>query len=116
MNRVPLVALLVVGVALPATAGPVDFTSRIGRHRENRIFWMADSFPGRSTADVSASTAPDNSQKWTKTYVEGLARRFGPEGGHLDLFGSRLGASGPALSGTVDGGAAKLVLRWQTNQ
>lgn len=115
MERVLLIALLMATMALPAVAEQ-DYTSRIGRHRENRIFWLSDGFPGRAAADADSSTVPDTVPKFTKTYVEGLARRFAPSSGHFDLFGSRLGADGPALSGTVDGGAAKLVLRWRTGE
>ena len=123
MTRIPLTALLISAMALPAFAGQPDFTSRIGRHRENRIFWLSDTqaFPNRALAGAADSTSIDDTakpaaQQFTKTYVEGIARRFGPTSGHLDMFTSRLGAAGPAFSGTVDGGTAKLVLRWHPDE
>jgi hypothetical protein len=51
------------------------------------------------------------------TYTEGVARRFGMGSGHMDLFERKLGGrDGPGLVGTVDGGAAKLELRWHPGE
>jgi hypothetical protein len=94
-----------------AVAAPVEDFARIGHHRESRAFWMSNAFPSRQDRDGEAKAAP----KFTTTYMDGIARRFGPSGGHMDFFDRRLGgAYAPALAGTVDGGAAKLVLRWNT--
>jgi len=108
VKRVLLTALAFSFAAGSAVAAE-DF-ARIGHHRESRAFWMNDAqaFPNRVDRDAKPA-AP----KFTTTYMDGIARRFGPTSGHLDFFSRQLGGSaGPALAGTVDGGAAKLVLRW----
>lgn len=106
MRRVLLAAL-----AVSVTAGPVmaDDFSRIGRHRESRAFWLNDSFPNHPSR--ASKPAPS---EFTMTYTDGVVRRLGlGAGGHLDVFDRHIGGSGgPALAGTLDGGAAKLVLRW----
>ena len=111
MRRVPLAALALSLVGSAAVAAPLDDVARIGHHRENRAFWLSNdqAFPNRQ--DQTEPAPP----KFTKTYMDGIVRRFGPASGHMDVFDRKLGgAYAPALAGTVDGGAAKLVLRWNT--
>jgi len=111
MRRVALAALALSFVAVAAAAAPLDDVARIGHRHENRSFWLANdqAFPNRQD---EAKPAPP---KFTKTYVDGIVRRFAPSSGHMDFFDRKLGgAYAPALAGTVDGGGAKLVLRWDT--
>lgn len=113
MRRVLLAALALTFAADAAIAAPLEDFARIGHRRENRSFWLSNAFPDRQDRDGEAKAAP----KFTKTYMDGIVRRFGPSGGHMDVFDRKLGgAYAPALAGTVDGGAAKLVLRWQTGE
>jgi len=113
VRRILLAAPALSLTASLAVAAPVDDFARIGHHRESRAFWLANdqAFPNRQD---QARPAPP---KFTKTYMDGIVRRFGPSSGHMDFFDRKLGgAYGPALAGTVDGGAAKLVLRWDLGQ
>lgn len=111
MQRFLLAAPALSLMASFAVAAPADDFARIGHHRESRAFWLsnAQAFPNRQ--DQSRPASP----QFTTTYMDGIVRRFGPSSGHMDFFDRNLGGAGaPALAGTVDGGAAKLVLRWQT--
>lgn len=107
MKRVLVIALASFAVAAPAAAD--DFAG----HRESRAFWQKDQpWPNpRAQADKAAPS------KFTMTYTEGIARRFGMGSGHMDLFERKLGGrDGPGLVGTVDNGAAKLELRWHPGE
>ncbi|HWA92582.1 MAG TPA: hypothetical protein VG889_21300 [Rhizomicrobium sp.] len=95
-------------IAVPASA--MDLGGM--RQRDTRAFWLKPQ--GWSNPQPEQSSGPPPQTKFTTTYTAGVARRFGLGGGHLDFFARPLGgAGGPALAGTVDGGAAKLVLRWR---
>jgi hypothetical protein len=107
--------VLLAALAASLATGPVfaeDF-SRIGIHRNNRAFWLHGPFPERQVWDSKPAPA-----KFTKTYTDGVVRRLGlGNGGHLDVFDGRIGGrGGPAIAGTIDGGAAKLVLRWHPGE
>ncbi len=109
--------LLVIALALCSaapSASAFDFSRQdFGRQKEGRAFWLRNqgwSNPQPQAGDVKQT-------RFTTTYTAGVARRFGLGGGHLDFFDGRLGgASGPAIAGTVEGGAAKLVLRWHPDE
>jgi hypothetical protein len=99
-----LAALLV----LSASAVPA-LGDEFGRPR---AFWLQDqAWPNpRREAETPAP-------KFTKTYMDGIARRFGMVRGHMDVFEQKIGgASGPGLAATIDGGAAKLELRWHPDE
>lgn len=108
MTRILLIALTLSVAAVPAAA------DEFGRHRQTRAFWLNEQ--GWSNPEPqSAAKAPK--PKYTMTYTQGVAERLGLSGGHAELFERKLGGtSGPALAGTLDDGAAKLVLRWHTDE
>lgn len=107
MTRVLAALLAMFAATVPAAAD--DF----GNRHDSRAFWLKNqSWPNpREQANKTAPT------RFTMTYTEGIARRFGVEGGHADFFQRRLGGEdGPGLVGTVDNGAAKLELRWHPGE
>lgn len=106
MKRVLVALFILSAAAAPALAD--DFGSR----RDTREFWLKDQ-PWPMTHGQADPAPP----RFTKTYMDGIARRFGAGSGHADLFEQHLGgASGPGLVGTVDGGAPKLELRWHPGE
>ena len=107
MTRVLAVALVMFVAAVPAAAD--DFG---GRH-DSRAFWLKNQSWPNPRAQADSHPAP----RWTMTYTEGVAKRFGMGGGHMDLFERKLGGeSGPGLVGTVEGGAPTLELRWHPGE
>ena len=113
MKRVLLIAL-----GLSFTAGPAAADELLlpGRHHEGRAFWLNNqAWPNPRTESGAKLDAP----KFTKTYMDGVASRFGAGSAHMDFFDRKLGGSGPfspQLAGTVDGGGAKFVLRWHPGE
>ena len=107
MTRVLAVAFAVFAMAGPALAD--DF----GTRHDSRAFWLRNQSWPNPRAQADKRPAP----RWTMTYTAGIAKRFGVEGGHADLFQRQLGGEGgPGLVGTVDNGAAKLELRWHPGE
>lgn len=107
MTRVLAVALAMFVATVPAAAD--DFG---GRH-DSRAFWLKNQSWPNPRAQADSHPAP----RWTMTYTEGVAKRFGMGGGHMDLFERKLGGeSGPGLVGTVEGGAPTLELRWHPGE
>jgi hypothetical protein len=108
VKRALLIALALSFAACDAMA--VDLT---GRHREGRAFWL-------NGQAVPAPIVTDRPQrKFTTTYVDGVISRFSNGTGHMDFFERQLGERGgftPQFAGTVDGGGAKLVLRWHPGE
>lgn len=109
MKRVLLIALALSFVASDAMA--IDL---IGRRHESRAFWL-NGQAGQAPVIVTTERAP---RKFTTTYVDGVLSRFSSGSGHMDFFERTLGGDGlaPQLAGTVDGGGAKLVLRWHPGE
>lgn len=108
MKRVLLIALALSFVA--SDAGALDLT---GRRHESRAFWLN----GQNAPPPLAADRPQ--RKFTTTYVDGVISRFANGSGHMDFFERKLGGSdglAPQLAGTVDGGGAKLVLRWHPGE
>ena len=101
--------VLAVAAAAVIASTPV-WADSFSPHSSARAFWLNAPWP----ADADRNARPA-APKFTKTYTDGLARRFGVGGGHLDFFERKLGPdgeAGPALVGTVDHGAPSIVLRW----
>ena len=107
MTRVLAIAVAVFALATPALAE--DF----GNRHDSRAFWLKNQSWPNPRAQADSHPAP----RWTMTYTEGVAKRFGMGGGHMDLFERKLGGeSGPGLVGTVEGGAPTLELRWHPGE
>ena len=107
MKRVLAALFVLSATAVPALGD--DF----GNRHDTRAFWLKDQ-PWPMTHGQADPVPPP---RFTKTYMDGIARRFGTGSGHADLFEQRLGGtSGPGLVGTVDGGAPKLELRWHPGE
>jgi hypothetical protein len=100
--------------ATPAMAGGFNFP---GNSHNSRAFWMND----QAWHDPQAHPPKPAPQKFTTTYLDGVAARFRLEGafGHGNLFERKLGGSDvgmPALSGTINDGAAKISLTWHLGE
>ena len=105
MTRVAAIVLAIFAAIVPAVADD------LGNRHDGRAFWLKNqSWPDpRQQADKAAPT------RFTTTYTEGIARRFGMGGDHF--FERRLGGeSGPGLVGTVHSGAPTLELRWHPGE
>lgn len=106
MRRVLIALALVSVTAVPALAD--DF----GNHQNSRAFWLKNQ-PWPATHDQASAAQP----RFTKTYMDGIARRFGVGGGRKDLFEQHIGGdTGLGLAGTVEGGAPGLQLRWHPGE
>lgn len=111
---------LIVALALLAVTPAVadDFRNQVDGRHQPRAFWMHNQgWP--ITGPVSSSKPPQ--QKFTKTYMEGVASRFSlGAGGHFDVFERKLGGAygfpAPAVVGTFDHGAAIVALRWHPGE
>ena len=113
MTRAILIALAVSLVAAPAAGG------ELGHRKDKRAFWLEEQGWPNPQPQAAPSSAKRQTQEFTKTYMDGVARRFGAGSGHMDLFERKLGGDGglaPQLAGTVDGGGAKIVLRWHPGE
>ncbi len=114
MRTVLALALVFSAASAAAWAGDMDRTDRIDGHRHGRAFWLDNQ------AWPSPAAAKPANPRFTLTYTDGLAQRFGVGNGHTDLFSSTLDGSDepgvPTLQGTVDGGGPKLVLRWHPDE
>ena len=107
--RFVIFALVVVG-ATPASAGGFSLP---GAEHHGRAFWLND----QTWRDPQAHPAKTPKAKFTTTYLDGVASRFGAGTGHADLFQRKLGgAYGPAFVATVDNGAPMLMLRWHPGE
>ena len=107
MTRVWLIALAISLAAVPAAA------DGFGRRQQPRAFWLNEQTLRQQQDSDTQAPKP----KFTMTYTEGVAERLGLSDGHADLFERKFGGdTGPALSGTIDDGAAKLVLRWHPDE
>ncbi len=105
MTRVVAVALALFAVAAPALAD--DF----GTRHDSRAFWLKNQSWPNPREQADNRPAP----RWTMTYTEGVAKRFGMGSGNF--FERKLGGeSGPGLVGTVEGGAPTLELRWHPGE
>jgi hypothetical protein len=88
------------------------FADDFGTRRDSRTAWLKNQPWPMTHAEADAAQP-----RFTKTYMDGLARRFGADGAHKDFFEQKLGgAGGPGLVGTVDGGAPSLQLRWHPGE
>jgi hypothetical protein len=106
VRRVLAVLLLVSVTAVPALAD--DF----GNRQNTRAFWLKNQ-PWPEPRDRADAAQP----RFTKTYMDGIARRFGVGGDHKDFFEQHIGGEGgPGLVGTVEGGAPALALRWHPGE
>jgi hypothetical protein len=97
-------------VATPAAAG--GFTMP-GVQHHGRAFWLND----QAWPDPQAHPAKPPKAKFTTTYLDGIASRFGIGADRMNVFEQKLGgAGGPAIGATVDHGAPMLTLRWNTGE
>ncbi len=108
-------AILAAIFALAATAAQAsDDDIAPGRHH-GRAFWLSD--PNRPGAVYKTDAAPQS--QFTLTYTDGLARRLGVVDGHADFLDGILNdpdVPGPKFVGSVDGGGAKILLRWHPGE
>ena len=105
-----IIFALVAVAATPASAGGFSLP---GAEHHGRAFWLND----QTWRDPQAHPAKAPKAKFTTTYLDGVASRFGVGTGRAELFGQKLGgAAGPAVGATVDHGAPMLTLRWNTNE
>ncbi|HWA02618.1 MAG TPA: hypothetical protein VG819_03720 [Rhizomicrobium sp.] len=95
--------------ATPAVAGNFNVP---GTSHHGRAFWLND----RGWHDPQAHPPKEVRARFTTTYIDGLVSRFRIGGeGHVNLFERKLGGSDvgmPALTGTINDGAAKVSLTW----
>jgi hypothetical protein len=105
-----VIFVLVALATTPASAG--GFTMP-GLQHHGRAFWLND----QAWRDPQAHLAAAPKGKFTTTYLDGIASRFGAGTGHADLFEQKLGGeSAPAFVATVDHGAPMLMLRWHPGE
>src|ERR1700749_3353240 len=102
-------------MAAPAAAD--DFGIRLDQRHQHRAFWLSQSWTDARRETMAKAVQP----KFTTTYTEGIAQRFGiGPGGHADLFQRNLGLgsgpSAPALVVTIYNGAASVALRWHPGE
>ena len=100
MKRVLAVLLAMFAATVPAVAD--DF----GNRHDSRAFWLKNQNWPNPREQADNHPAP----RWTTTYTEGVAKRFGMGGGHMDFFERRLGGEGgpgqsPASEGESGRGA-----------
>jgi hypothetical protein len=101
--------------ALATSAAADEMGRPDGRH--GRAFWLnSQAWPNPPNPPDEPATASPPKPRFTMTYTDGVASRLHhSEGG--GLFSQKLGGVGaPALVGTVDHGAALLVLRWRSGE
>lgn len=104
-----IIFALVVIAATPASAGGFNLP---GQHHY-RAFWLND----QAWHDPQAHPAKAPKAKFTTTYLDGVASRFGVGPGHADLLEQKLGgAYAPSVVATVDNGAPMLMLRWHPGE
>ena len=103
MTRVPFIALVLFVASAPAFAD--DFSN----HRDSRAFWRKEQ-PWRLANGEADQVKP----RFTTTYTDGLARRFGMGGDHVELMSGQ--GDRPSLVGTVGNGAPSLALRWHPGE
>jgi len=111
-----LIVALAVLAAMPAVAD--DLRSQVDRRHQSRAFWMQNEGWPITRPESSVKMPP---QKFTKTYMDGVASRFSlGSGGHFDLFERKLGGAygipAPAVVGTFDHGVAIVALRWHPGE
>jgi hypothetical protein len=100
------------GVMVSTSASAAGFFMP-GTQHHGRAFWLND----QTWPDPQAHPPKQPKAKFTTTYLDGVASRFGVGGDHAELFGQKLGgASGPAIGATVDHGAPMLTLRWNSGE
>ena len=93
------------------TAAIADELGRSDARHGGRAFWLSQAWPNPQQDDPAANQPKP---RFTMTYTDGIASRFHHSDGG-GLFSQKLGGPGtPALVGTVDHGAALLVLRWRS--
>lgn len=97
---------------LAATPATADGLILPGVQHHGRAFWLND----QAWHDPQAHPDKPPKARFTTTYLDGVASRFGVGSGHFDLFDKLDGESGPAVGATVDHGAPMLTLRWNTNE
>jgi hypothetical protein len=96
---------------LMSTSAIARGLSPYGDAGHGRAFWLND----QAWRDPKAHPEKPPRPKFPKTYLDGVASRFGPSDGRADLFEHRLGGAwSPALVGAVDNGAAMIRLRWRS--
>jgi hypothetical protein len=110
--RAILAALVIV-----TAAGSTAFADSVpGQSSGGRAFWLTDqAWP--NPKDDRAKPARDT--HYALNYTDELASRFGIKNGRAEFFNDKLGdpnEPGPAIMGTVDHGAAKVVLRWHPDE
>ena len=98
---------------LAATPAWAEGFNLPGAVHHGRAFWLND----QAWHDPQAHPAKPPKAKFTTTYLDGVASRFGVGADHMNPLEQKLGgAGGPAVGATVDHGAPMLTLRWNTNE
>jgi hypothetical protein len=99
--------------ATPVLAGGFSLP---GTAHHGRAFWLND----QAWRDPDAHPAKSPPPKFTTTYLDGVVSRFRlGTAGSINVFERKLGGSEvgtPALTGTVNDGAAKLSLTWHLGE
>jgi hypothetical protein len=108
-------AALAILWALTASAAADELGRPEGHH--GRAFWLnSQAWPNPPNPQDDTATTSQPKPRFTMTYTDGVASRFHHSDGG-GLFSQKLGGAGaPALVGTVDHGAALLVLRWRSGE
>ena len=103
--------IFALGVMVSTSASAAGFVMP-GTQHHGRAFWLND----QTWHDPQAHPPKPPKAKFTTTYLDGVASRFGV-GEHAELFAQKLGGrSGPAIGATFDHGAPMLTLHWNTNE
>jgi len=105
-------AIFALGVMVSTSASAAGFAMP-GTQHHGRAFWLND----QTWPDPQAHPPKPPKAKFTTTYLDGIASRFGVGADHTNPLEQKLGgAAGPAVGATVDHGAPMLTLRWNTNE
>lgn len=108
--RVVLAAIAIL-IATGAAAQADDLSGR----QHTRAFWLSDQAWPNPTDHPKLIRDP----RFGGTYTDNLAARLGVVNGRAEFFDQSLDGSergGPKLVGSVDHGAAKVVLRWRPDE
>jgi hypothetical protein len=98
---------------LAATPAAADGFNLPSAQHHGRAFWLND----QAWPDPQAHPQKPPKAKFTTTYLDGVASRFGIGPGQKNIFEQKLGGEGaPAVGATVDHGAPMLTLRWNTGE
>jgi len=101
---------LLIALAFSAGATPA-MANDLAQLPQGRDFWR--------DSPVSRQTDPDRTppQRFTTTYTEGIARRFGLGDGQANPFEQRpWGQNGPGVGASFQNGTPAIVLRWHPGE